>query len=156
MISISRFFIVHLSGNSALLYSIFITTIIPNKLLSHSIQLKLSPVGIFKLEYLITDEGLKMNKGYLIAHVTIKDPIAYAEYAKAAGDAMKNFNPKIIAWSGQYENLEGEIHERHVIFEFDSFAEARRFYESPEYQKARAIRSGAAIGTFVLVEGAAL
>ncbi len=95
-----------------------------------------------------------MNKGYLIAHVTVTDPVTYSEYARAAGEAMQAFNPKIIAWSGQYENLEGESHERHVVFEFTSFNEARRFYESPEYQKARAIRVGAATGTFVLVEGA--
>lgn len=97
-----------------------------------------------------------MNKGYLIAHVTVSDPVTYSEYARAAGEAMQAFNPKIIAWSGQYENLEGESHERHVVFEFASFAEAKRFYESPEYQKARLIRAGAATGTFVLVEGASL
>ena len=54
------------------------------------------------------------------------------------------------------ENLEGETHERHVVFEFASFAEARRFYESPGYQAARLLRAGAATGTFVLVEGAGL
>lgn len=97
-----------------------------------------------------------MNKGYLIAHVTVFDPVAYAEYARAAEEAMQEFSPKIIAWSGQYENLEGEVHERHVVFEFASFAEAKRFYESPKYQAARLIRAGAANGTFVLVEGPAL
>lgn len=97
-----------------------------------------------------------MNKGYLIAHVTVSDPVAYAEYARAAGEAMKDFNPKIVAWSGQYENLEGESYERHVVFEFASFAEAKRFYESPGYQAARSIRTGAATGTFVLVEGASV
>lgn len=97
-----------------------------------------------------------MNKGYLIAHVTVSDPVTYSEYAKAAGKAMQAFNPKVIAWSGQYENLEGESHEKHVIFEFASFDEAKRFYESPEYQAARLIRVGAATGTFVLVEGGGL
>jgi uncharacterized protein (DUF1330 family) len=97
-----------------------------------------------------------MNKGYLIAHVTVSDPTAYAEYARAAGEAMQAFHPKIVAWSGQYENLEGEAHERHVVFEFSSFDEARRFYESPAYQAARSLRAGAAHGTFVLVEGASL
>ncbi|THD45103.1 DUF1330 domain-containing protein, partial [Enterobacteriaceae bacterium ML5] len=48
-----------------------------------------------------------------------------------------------------------ESHERHVVFEFASFAEAKRFYESPQYQAAKAIRAGAATGTFVLVEGGA-
>lgn len=97
-----------------------------------------------------------MNKGYLIAHVTITDPVAYADYAKAAGEAMQDFNPKIVAWSGMYENLEGESHERHVVLEFDSYAQAKRFYESPGYQKARSVRAAAAIGTFVIVEGASL
>ncbi|WP_034916734.1 MULTISPECIES: DUF1330 domain-containing protein [Erwinia] len=95
-----------------------------------------------------------MKKGYLIAHITVSDAVAYAEYARAAGEAMQEFSPEIIAWSGQYENLEGESHERHVVFEFASFDEARRFYESPGYQAARALRAGAATGTFVLVEGA--
>ncbi|WP_264289857.1 DUF1330 domain-containing protein [Duffyella gerundensis] len=94
-----------------------------------------------------------MNKGYLIAHVTVSDPVAYSEYARAAEEAMQEFNPKIIAWSGQYENLEGESHERHVVFEFASFDEARRFYKSPGYQAARLLRADVATGTFVLVEG---
>ncbi|MFM0569686.1 DUF1330 domain-containing protein [Paraburkholderia caledonica] len=94
-----------------------------------------------------------MPKGYLIAHVTISDGTAYAAYAQAAGEAMKNFNPRVIASSGQYENLEGEAHQRHVIFEFDSFDEAKRFYESPGYQAAKALRANAATGTFVIVEG---
>lgn len=94
-----------------------------------------------------------MKKGYLIAHVTVTDALAYAEYARAAGQAMQAFNPKIVAWSGQHENLEGESHERHVVFEFASFDEARQFYASPEYQAARQLRVGAASGTFVLVEG---
>jgi uncharacterized protein (DUF1330 family) len=94
-----------------------------------------------------------MPKGYLIGHVSISDATAYAAYAKAAGEAMRPFNPKIIA-EGQYESLEGEAHERHVIFEFDSFADAKRFYESAEYQAAKALRAGAATGTFVILEGA--
>lgn len=94
-----------------------------------------------------------MPKGYLVAHVSVSDPIAYAAYAKAAGDAIQAFGPRVMAAWGQYENLEGEAHERHVVLEFDSFAEARRFYESPEYQTAKALRAGAATGTFVILEG---
>lgn len=66
----------------------------------------------------------------------------------------RGINPDILDWSGQYANLEGKSHEKHVIFEFPSFAEARRFYDSPAYQQARALRAGAAQATFVLVEGA--
>ncbi|EGT4370430.1 DUF1330 domain-containing protein [Cronobacter malonaticus] len=94
-----------------------------------------------------------MKKGYLVAHVTITDPATYAEYAEAAAQAMQPFNPKIVAWSGQYENLEGEAHGKHLVLEFDSFDDAKRFYESPAYQAAKAMRLKAATGTLVLVEG---
>ncbi|GHB17555.1 DUF1330 domain-containing protein [Salinicola rhizosphaerae] len=96
-----------------------------------------------------------MPKGYLIGHVTITDAEAYAVYAEAAGAAMAKFDSTMIAASGRYDNLEGEAHERHVIFEFASFDDAKRFYESPEYQAAKALRAEAATGTFVLLEGAA-
>ncbi|WP_059120121.1 DUF1330 domain-containing protein [Vibrio sp. MEBiC08052] len=72
---------------------------------------------------------------------------------KAAEEAVRPFNPKIVAWSGQYENLEGETHQEHMIFEFSSFAEAQRFYHSDSYQTAKKLRTKAATGTFVLVEG---
>jgi len=96
-----------------------------------------------------------MPKGYLIAHVSVSDATAYAAYAEAAGDAIKAFGPNVIAAWGKFENLEGETHERHVVLEFDSFAEAKRFYESPAYQRAKALRVGAATGTFVILEGMA-
>ncbi|KUJ00022.1 hypothetical protein VRK_07340 [Vibrio sp. MEBiC08052] len=40
-----------------------------------------------------------------------------------------------------------------MIFEFSSFAEAQRFYHSDSYQTAKKLRTKAATGTFVLVEG---
>lgn len=94
-----------------------------------------------------------MSKGYLIAHLTITDADLYAEYGKVAEEAVKPFNPKIVAWTGQYENLEGEAHQEHMIFEFTSFSEAQRFYHSDSYQKAKELRTKAATGTFVIVEG---
>ncbi|WP_250470027.1 DUF1330 domain-containing protein [Caballeronia sp. GAFFF2] len=94
-----------------------------------------------------------MPKGFLIVHLSISDAHAYAIYAEAAGDAMKSFSPKVIASSGRYENLEGEAHDRHVIFEFDSFEEAKRFYQSAGYQAAKALRATAATGNSVLLEG---
>jgi uncharacterized protein (DUF1330 family) len=42
-----------------------------------------------------------------------------------------------------------------MVIEFDSFADAKAFYESPEYQAAKVLRAGAASGNFVLVEGTA-
>lgn len=100
-----------------------------------------------------------MPKGYLIAHVNITDANAYAIYSKAAGEAIASFAanhvaPKVIAVSGRHEHVEGETHTKHMVIEFDSFADAKAFYESPEYQAAKVLRAGAASGNFVLVEGA--
>jgi hypothetical protein len=42
---------------------------------------------------------------------------------------------------------------RVVIIEFPSFERAQAFYQSEEYQRAKKLREGAAIGTFIVVEG---
>lgn len=94
-----------------------------------------------------------MNKGYFIAHFTVTDPNAFGEYVRAADEAVKEFDPKVIAWSGQFENLEGEHHEQHMIFEFKTYEDAKKFYESPAYQAAKIIRLRSASGIFTLVEG---
>lgn len=94
-----------------------------------------------------------MNKGYLIAHFSVTDPATFGDYVRAADEAVQQYEPKIIAWSGQFENLEGEAHEHHMIFEFSTYEEAKNFYNSPAYQAAKAIRLKSATGTFTLVEG---
>ncbi len=94
-----------------------------------------------------------MAKGYIVARVTVMDPVAYAEYAKGAGEAMKIYGARPLARGGRFEALEGEARARNVIIEFDSFDAARAYFHSPEYQAARQHRDGKAIGEFVLVEG---
>ncbi len=94
-----------------------------------------------------------MPKAYVIARVTVTDPAAYAEYAKDATVAIRQYGGKVLARGGTHEALEGEARARNVIIEFESFEQAKRYYHSPEYQAARAKRAGAATGEFVVVEG---
>lgn len=94
-----------------------------------------------------------MNKGYLIAHFSVTDPKTFGDYVQAADEAVKAYQPKIIAGSGRSENLEGESHEQHMIFEFTTYEQAKNFYYSPAYQAAKEIRLTSATGTFTLVEG---
>ena len=54
---------------------------------------------------------------------------------------------------GRFEAVEGVARARNVVIEFDSFEAARAYYFSQEYQKAKALREGAAVVEFVLVEG---
>ena len=94
-----------------------------------------------------------MPKGYLIARVDITDPTAYAAYADAAGKAIAKHGVRVLARGGRFEALEGTARARNVVLECESYAAARAFYFSPEYSAARAMRAGAAVVDYVLVEG---
>jgi uncharacterized protein (DUF1330 family) len=96
-----------------------------------------------------------MPKGYVIARVTVTNPEAYAEYAKGATEAIRQYGGRPLVRGGAYEALEGEARPRNVVIEFDSVEQARTYYHSPEYQAAKAKREGAGTGHFVAVEGAA-
>lgn len=94
-------------------------------------------------------------KGYVIARVTIKDENGYKEYAKAASMAQKKYNAKALVRGGEYEALEGVARERNVILEFPSYADAKAYFHSPEYQAAKRIAEGALEAEIVAVEGVA-
>jgi uncharacterized protein (DUF1330 family) len=94
-----------------------------------------------------------MAKGYIIARVTVDDNDAYMRYAQGALIAMKKYGARILARGGKFEPLDGDARPRNVILEFDSYDQAKAYFNSPEYQAARAHRLGKSIGEFVLVEG---
>jgi uncharacterized protein (DUF1330 family) len=93
-------------------------------------------------------------KGYLISRVDVLDPEAYARYAAAATQAIAAHGGRALARGGRFEALEGKARARNVVLEFDSYEAARAYYDSAEYQAARALREGAAVIEMVLVEGA--
>ena len=95
-----------------------------------------------------------MPKGYIISRVEIHDRDAYAKYAEAATKAIAQYGGRPLARGGRHEALEGQARARNVILEFESFDAAKRYYQSQEYQAAKALREGAADMDMVLVEGA--
>lgn len=94
-----------------------------------------------------------MPKGYIIARVTVDDNDAYMRYAQGAAIAMKKYGARVLARGGKCEALDGEARPRNVILEFESYDQAKAYFNSPEYQAARAHRVGKSVGEFVLVEG---
>ena len=95
-----------------------------------------------------------MPSGYIIASVTVTNPDQYEEYKKWSSAAMKAHGAEPIVRGGQVEVLEGDWNPgRTVILKFPSYEAARRFYDTPEYQKAKAAREGAAVMRMVCVEG---
>jgi len=94
-------------------------------------------------------------KAYWIAHVTVTDPTAYAEYQALGPAVFAAHGGKFLARGGASETLEGPTLNRHVIIEFPDLAAAKACYTSPEYQQAKSHRLAAATAHVVIVEGLA-
>ncbi len=91
---------------------------------------------------------------YVILEVTVTDPTGYAEYRKLSGSSLAAYGGKFIVRGGAYETLEGDWNPgRLVIAEFESVAQAKRWYDSPEYATARKIRERTANTKLLIVEG---
>lgn len=93
---------------------------------------------------------------YLIAHLDVTDPSLFESYRSAVPAVIVKFGGRYLVRGGAVEVLEGEWPvPRLVILAFDSLDQARRFYQSPEYQEILPLRLAAARGDVVLVEGLA-
>ena len=94
-------------------------------------------------------------KAYWIVRVSVRDAGRYPHYLEAARLAFEKFGARFLVRGGAIEAVEGSHRERNVVVEFESLAVARSCYRSPEYQRARAIRSAVAEADFVIAEGVA-
>ena len=95
-----------------------------------------------------------MAKGYWIAHVTVTDPERYKDYVAANARAFSKFNAKFLVRGGQFEVRSGNAGgERHVVLEFESLAQAKACYDSPEYKEAAKIREEASTANVIIIEG---
>ena len=95
-----------------------------------------------------------MASGYIIASVTVTNPVQYEEYRKWSTEAMRAHGAEVCVRGGKVEVLEGDWNpERTVILKFPSFQAAKAFHDSPEYSRARKAREGAAVMRLVAVEG---
>ncbi len=91
---------------------------------------------------------------YVIADVTVKDPVRYAEYRRLVPASIEKYGGRFIARGGAIDVLEGTWHPtRLVILEFPSAEQARAWWESPEYAEAKAIRQATSEGTLLIVDG---
>lgn len=94
-----------------------------------------------------------MPKGYVIAHITVRQPEEYKEYIRLDTPVVERHGGRFLVRGGESEMVEGETFERHVVVEFDSYAAAKAFYDDPDYQAAAEIRRATADSVMILVEG---
>ena len=92
--------------------------------------------------------------GYVIAHVEVTNPTQYEEYKKWSSAAMQAIGAEVCVRGGKVEVLEGDWSpSRVVMLKFPTFEQAKAFYDTPEYRKAREARAGAAVMRMIVVEG---
>ena len=95
-----------------------------------------------------------MAKAYVVGQFDIHDPDAYVDYRAQTPKTIEKYGGTFLVRAGRLETLEGEPPlPRIVVIEFPSFAQAKAWYESEDYQKLIPIRQRAASGRSFLVEG---
>ena len=92
---------------------------------------------------------------YVIAEVEITNPEGYKEYTAHVPATIAKYGGRFLVRGGAAEVLEGEWpQKRRVIIEFASLEAARRWWNSPEYEKPKAMRRANSSGRLILLEGA--
>ena len=91
---------------------------------------------------------------YLVVRVSVTDWDRFKEYLQGTPALIAKFGGRHIARGGETVTLEGPEEKRRVVLiEFPSMEQAKKFYNSPEYQQARKLRQGAAEGEILAVDG---
>lgn len=90
---------------------------------------------------------------YILADIDVTDPARYEDYKVLAAASVEQYGGRYTVRGGTVEVLEGTWQTRRfVVLEFPDGAAARRWYTSPEYSAAIAIRQESADSKLVLVE----
>ncbi|MDQ2886346.1 MAG: DUF1330 domain-containing protein [Chloroflexota bacterium] len=92
---------------------------------------------------------------YFVVEINVTDPEVYAEYSKLVPPTLERYGGKFLVRGGATQTIEGNWQpQRFVIVEFEDEEHFKRWYNSPEYTEARAIRFKASTSRAVLAQGA--
>src|SRR5437868_14417030 len=91
---------------------------------------------------------------YVVVEIAIKDQARYERYKQLATPSIAKYGGKYLSRGGATTALEGTWDpKRFVILEFADVDTARRWWSSPEYAEAKALRQSCADTEMLLVEG---
>lgn len=94
--------------------------------------------------------------GYIIAEIEVTDPGRFEEYKRLAQASIAQHGGTYVIRGGDCEALEGDWRPgRIVVLKFPSVSQAKAWYTSAEYKKARDARAGAAVFRILAIEGLA-
>jgi uncharacterized protein (DUF1330 family) len=91
---------------------------------------------------------------YFVAELETTDPAGIEPYRAAVPATLAQYGGRFVVRGGATEPLEGGPEpKRIVILEFADTAAAKRWYNSPEYQKILPMRIANSTGRVFIVEG---
>ena len=91
---------------------------------------------------------------YVFAEIEITNPEGYKEYTAIVPATIEKYGGKFLHRGGNVKVLEGEWPQRRrVILECPSSEAARKSYDSPEYEKPKAMRIANSQGRLLLLDG---
>lgn len=95
----------------------------------------------------------KSPPGFYIAEVLVTNAEDFKPYAANVPATIERYGGRYLVRGGVIEGLEGEPPKRLIVTAFPSPADARKWYESPEYSAIRPIRLRSATTRAFIVEG---
>ena len=91
---------------------------------------------------------------YIVVEIAIRDEARYERYKHLAPPSIAKYGGKYLSRGGATTALEGEwAPSRFVILEFADADTAQRWWNSPEYAEAKALRQSCAETKMLLVDG---
>jgi uncharacterized protein (DUF1330 family) len=91
---------------------------------------------------------------YLIAEIEVTNPEGYKEYTTLVPATIAKYGGRFLVRGGKAHPIEGDWPERRrVLIEFPSIEAAKRWWDSPEYEKPMALRRANSKGRLMFLEG---
>ena len=92
--------------------------------------------------------------GYVIAHYKVTDNEGIGKYVEAVMPILAARGGEAVVVDAGSQVMEGDAPHQSVVVKFPTVAAARAFYDSPEYQAVRHLRTDSSTdGSLVIVEG---
>jgi uncharacterized protein (DUF1330 family) len=91
-----------------------------------------------------------MMSAFVVVALDVNDEEKFGEYVASVAESFAKYNVEVLAASDELDTIEGVAPSgRIVMLRFQSSAQARQWYESPEYQRVLPLRHAAADTRFM-------
>lgn len=93
-------------------------------------------------------------KAYLIADITVKDPVMYRSYIVTARPLVLKHGGRYLVRGGNAVPMGGDwTPERLLVIEFDSMEKLKACFYSEDYLRVAPLRENSTVSRCVIVEG---